>query len=76
MKSKSVILKNQSFFPFDDAKVLRNNDSDKSIQRNALFLKRNVECTKIYPLNNGCNNRIYVAAKGYEQPNHEGDEQQ
>ena len=27
-------------------------------------------------LNNGCQQRVQVAAKGYEQPNHEGDEQE
>ena len=28
------------------------------------------------PLNNRCHKRIQVAAKGYEQPDHEGNEQE
>ena len=27
-------------------------------------------------LNNGCQQRVQIAAKGYEQPNHEGNEQE
>ena len=32
--------------------------------------------TVMMQLNNGCQQRVQVAAKGYEQPNHEGNEQE
>ena len=56
MQSKYIILKQS--FPFDGAKVERLFDTGKLIQRNSVFFKRNVECAKISPLNNGCHNRI------------------